>query len=209
MTAYSSSSYGVDPTRAPRPILLEGKAPIRLQGRKAPADRGRLAALFAEAAQWTPRARRFLPRPELPREHGRPDPNFIVRSGVQLPVDEAANWRPLSERGVAVLADALNNSPLREVLLRWCSRLGIRDINTFDRRGFNRSHHARLVWQGVIRDHHAESYYNVTSEIERLDREPGPLLPAYGGTSPHERSHGESFVDLVTHRFGARPVPAG
>jgi predicted ATPase len=50
----------------------------------------------------------------------------------------------------------------------------------------------------------AESYYNVASEIERLDREPGspPLLPAYGGASPHERSHGESFVDLVTHRFG-------
>ncbi|TCP54930.1 putative ATPase [Tamaricihabitans halophyticus] len=51
----------------------------------------------------------------------------------------------------------------------------------------------------------AESYYNVASEIERLDREPGPrLLPSYGGVSPHERSHGESFVDLVTHRFGPR-----
>lgn len=52
----------------------------------------------------------------------------------------------------------------------------------------------------------AESYYNVASEIERLDREPGspPLLPAYGGVSPHERSHGESFVDLVSHRFGPR-----
>ncbi|MGH3500237.1 MAG: AAA family ATPase [Nocardioidaceae bacterium] len=50
----------------------------------------------------------------------------------------------------------------------------------------------------------AESYYNVASEIERLDKEPGgpPLLPAYGGTSPHERSHGESFLDLVVHRFG-------
>lgn len=50
----------------------------------------------------------------------------------------------------------------------------------------------------------AESYYNVASEIERLDRDPGspPLLPAYGGVSPHERSHGESFLDLVTHRFG-------
>ncbi|NIH82167.1 AAA family ATPase [Amycolatopsis viridis] len=51
----------------------------------------------------------------------------------------------------------------------------------------------------------AESYYNVASEIERLAREPGPpLLPAYGGVSPHERSHGESFVDLITHRFGPR-----
>ncbi|AIJ22325.1 AAA family ATPase [Amycolatopsis methanolica] len=50
----------------------------------------------------------------------------------------------------------------------------------------------------------AESYYNVASEIERLDRDEGspPLLPAYGGVSPHERSHGESFLDLVTHRFG-------
>jgi predicted ATPase len=51
----------------------------------------------------------------------------------------------------------------------------------------------------------AESYYNVASEIERLDREPGPsLLPAYGGISPHERSHGQSFVDLLTYRFGPR-----
>ncbi|MFC5993145.1 AAA family ATPase [Pseudonocardia hispaniensis] len=49
----------------------------------------------------------------------------------------------------------------------------------------------------------AESYDNVASEIERLDRASGsPLLPAYGGVSPHERSHGESFVDLVTYRFG-------
>ncbi|WP_215544895.1 AAA family ATPase [Amycolatopsis sp. CA-230715] len=50
----------------------------------------------------------------------------------------------------------------------------------------------------------AESYYNVATEIERLDRDPGspPLLPAYGGVSPHERSHGQSFLDLVTHRFG-------
>ncbi len=49
----------------------------------------------------------------------------------------------------------------------------------------------------------AESYYNVASEIERLDGAGGgPLLPAYGGVSPHERSHGESFLDLVTHRFG-------
>jgi predicted ATPase len=50
----------------------------------------------------------------------------------------------------------------------------------------------------------AESYYNVASEIERLDQDRGSpaLLPAYGGRSPHERSHGESFLDLVTHRFG-------
>ncbi|MGH3448642.1 MAG: AAA family ATPase, partial [Nocardioidaceae bacterium] len=50
----------------------------------------------------------------------------------------------------------------------------------------------------------AESYYNVATEIERLDRDGAPLLPAYGGASPHERSHGESFLDLVVHRFGPR-----
>lgn len=50
----------------------------------------------------------------------------------------------------------------------------------------------------------AESYYNVATEIERLDKAGGPpLLPAYGGVSPHERSHGESFLDLLTHRFRA------
>lgn len=50
----------------------------------------------------------------------------------------------------------------------------------------------------------AESFYNVATEVERLDADPDspPLLPAYGGVSPHERSHGESFLDLVIHRFG-------
>ncbi|HEY3749754.1 MAG TPA: AAA family ATPase [Pseudonocardiaceae bacterium] len=49
----------------------------------------------------------------------------------------------------------------------------------------------------------AESYYNVATEIEVLNREPGPsLLASYGGRSPHERSHGESFLDLAVHRFG-------
>lgn len=47
----------------------------------------------------------------------------------------------------------------------------------------------------------AESYYNVSTEIERLDEIGPPLLPAYGGVSPHERSHGESFLDLLVHRF--------
>ena len=45
----------------------------------------------------------------------------------------------------------------------------------------------------------AESYYNVATEIERLGHD---SIRHYGGRSPHERSHGESFLDLVTHRFG-------
>lgn len=49
----------------------------------------------------------------------------------------------------------------------------------------------------------AESYYNVGTEIERLDKEPGgpPIIDSIGGVSPHDRSHGESFLDLLVHRF--------
>nr|WP_275416078.1 AAA family ATPase [Actinoplanes xinjiangensis] len=43
----------------------------------------------------------------------------------------------------------------------------------------------------------AESYYNVATEIERLG-----VTGSYGGVSPHQRSHGESFLDLAAHRFG-------
>ena len=50
----------------------------------------------------------------------------------------------------------------------------------------------------------AESFYNVASEIKRLDQGGPGLLAAYGGRSPHERSHGESFLDLMRNRLGVR-----
>ena len=48
----------------------------------------------------------------------------------------------------------------------------------------------------------AESFYNVASEIDRLDAI-APLYASYGGRSLHEQSHGESFLSLVRSRFGA------
>ena len=49
----------------------------------------------------------------------------------------------------------------------------------------------------------AESFYNVASQIDELDKaSPAPLLPSYGGVSLHQQSHGESFLALVEHRFG-------
>ena len=49
----------------------------------------------------------------------------------------------------------------------------------------------------------AESFYNVASNIDELDKaSPAPLLPSYGGVSLHKQSHGESFMALVEHRFG-------
>jgi predicted ATPase len=49
----------------------------------------------------------------------------------------------------------------------------------------------------------AESFYNVATEIDMLDQEPGgaPIIHSYGGTSLHEQSHGESFLALLLHRF--------
>ncbi|MFC4158926.1 AAA family ATPase [Chitinimonas lacunae] len=49
----------------------------------------------------------------------------------------------------------------------------------------------------------AESFYNVASEIDRLDQEGGgpPLRDSYGGLSLHAQSHGESFFSLLMHRL--------
>jgi len=50
----------------------------------------------------------------------------------------------------------------------------------------------------------AESYFNLATEIERLDAEAGggpPIIESYGGRSLHEQSHGESFFALFQHRF--------
>jgi predicted ATPase len=53
----------------------------------------------------------------------------------------------------------------------------------------------------------AESFFNVATEIERLDEEQRDLLgspigPAYGPRPLHEVSHGESFLALAMNRFG-------
>ncbi len=51
----------------------------------------------------------------------------------------------------------------------------------------------------------AESFFNVATDIERMDSEPSfgpPVIDSYGGRSLHEQSHGESFLALLLHRFG-------
>lgn len=50
----------------------------------------------------------------------------------------------------------------------------------------------------------SESYYNVATEIEALDQEPGggpKVIESYGGRSLHEQSHGESFFALFLNRL--------
>ncbi len=66
------------------------------------------------------------------------------------------------------------------------------------------------VARGVIRPLdcfflRAESFYNVASNIDQMDREASfgpPLIDSYGGKSLHKQSHGESFLALAENRFG-------
>ncbi len=112
----------VDPAKASRPLLVQGAAPIRLHGRNAVADRAGLARLINEAASQPVAAGLRLPLPDLPMDdQGQPSADFLVRTGMFVPVDASATWRPLSERSVQAFADALNNSPLHRTLFRWCA----------------------------------------------------------------------------------------
>src|SRR5216684_3437150 len=45
----------------------------------------------------------------------------------------------------------------------------------------------------------AESFFNVATHVEEIG---GPAVASHGGRSLHTQSHGESFIALVTHRFG-------
>jgi predicted ATPase len=47
----------------------------------------------------------------------------------------------------------------------------------------------------------AESFYNMATESERLGPE---QIAELGGISPHEQSHGESFMSLMLNRFRPR-----
>jgi len=82
---------------------------------------------------------------------------------------------------------------------------GSRNVNMSTRPSHSALHkHLRLV-RGTRRPRtgfflRAESFFNVATYVENLaDR---GIAAAYGGVPLHERSHGESFIALVQHRFG-------
>lgn len=47
----------------------------------------------------------------------------------------------------------------------------------------------------------AESFFNVATQIDELG-----VVNSYGGRSLHEQSHGESFLALMTQRFGGNGI---
>ncbi|WP_342381213.1 AAA family ATPase [Myxococcus stipitatus] len=81
---------------------------------------------------------------------------------------------------------------------------GSRNFNFATRRSESDLHqHLRLA-RGVRRPRtgyflRAESFFNVATEIEKNP----DAMASHGGVRHHEMSHGEAFLALVQHRFGA------
>ncbi|RJL51280.1 AAA family ATPase [Pectobacterium carotovorum] len=91
---------------------------------------------------------------------------------------------------------------------------GTRNFNFGTRTSHSRLSHFLRVAKGIKKPRNgfflrAESFFNVATEIELLDREPSfgpPVINSYGGHSLHEQSHGESFMALLLNRFGKEGI---
>jgi predicted ATPase len=91
---------------------------------------------------------------------------------------------------------------------------GSRNFRFATRSSHSELHHYLRLHRGARRAHdgyflRAESFFNVATEIERIDGMDmatapplgRPIREFYGGGSLHEQSHGESFFTLLTERF--------
>ena len=92
---------------------------------------------------------------------------------------------------------------------------GSRNFRFATRSSHSELHRYLRLVRGTARVHdgyflRAESFFNVATEIERIDAADHSQLPplgrpireSYGGLGLHEQSHGESFFALLTERFG-------
>ncbi|MFC8295017.1 helix-turn-helix domain-containing protein [Streptomyces sp. NPDC057242] len=140
----------VDANVAPRPLLIDLQAPIRLSGQNSIADRDRLLKLAREepSAGVLPIGQHVM-SPNLDRDReGNPTADFILRTGINLPMGEAGVWRPLSERAVAALAQALNSSAF-PAALKVLEHGAFSSSMGFRQHGYNRSRTARLVYRAL------------------------------------------------------------
>lgn len=86
---------------------------------------------------------------------------------------------------------------------------GSRNFNFTTKETHSELHNSIRLIKGVRKSKdgyflRAESWYNVSTNIDELDQEPGggaALRNAYGGVSLHKQSHGESFMSLVSNRL--------
>ena len=139
---------------------------------------------------------------------------WIVKVGeialvARIPASGSADSRRRSRfRRLSVL-DSVDPFEAIAVLARFNAEGGSKNF----RLGTRRSESCLHQFMRPVRGHRrprdgfflrAESYFNVGTEIERLDEEPGAgprIIDGFGGVSLLEQSHGESFLALATHRF--------
>jgi Schlafen, AlbA_2 len=140
----------VVPGQYPRPLLVNGAAPVRHQNTTHPADWQRLKDMFAEADAVLPDNPWIIQAPDLPQgADGTSDAtvDLVIRSGLDFPVSREAKWRPLSEKTVAAFARALDGSPLRDAMasiaLEGAPNGG---SSHFSQEGLNRSYRVTLKW---------------------------------------------------------------
>lgn len=101
---------------------------------------------------------------------------------------------------------------LESIAVKWgfIAEGGTKNFNFATRESHSDLHEFLVLERTKYRAHdgfflRAESFYNVASEVDRLDQEPGggrrPFIENYGGVSLHKRSHGEAFLALMNNRF--------
>lgn len=86
---------------------------------------------------------------------------------------------------------------------------GSKNFRFSTRRSHSELHEYLTLAKGIKRPRdgyflRAESFFNVATEIEAMDRIPAAaplLIGSYGGRSLHEQSHGESFFALLQRRL--------
>ena len=92
---------------------------------------------------------------------------------------------------------------------------GTKNFNFGTRESHSHLHRFLRIAKGIKKPRdgfflRAESFFNLATNIEVMDAEPDPLSPpiinSYGGRSLHEQSHGESFLALMTQRFGGNGI---
>jgi len=159
-----------------------------------------------------PTARSRLPPPFLKRVSMRaeqsPDP-AVHPFDIPLfrdPAFEISFTRPVT---VIVGENGVGKSTLLEAIAGQCGfsmQSGTRNFAS-DEAPPPLARHLRLAWLPKVSTGfflRAESFFNLASQIDRLDAEPAmgpPIIDSYGGVSLHRQSHGEAFLALFQHRF--------
>jgi len=155
-----------------------------------------------------------------------PNPQYVIRIALQREKVESFDRYPFSLPVVRSLEqvdlhpkmtyfigeNGSGKSTLLEavaVSLGFNAEGGSKNFSFGTRRSHSELHQFLRIAKGYRRPRtgyflRAESFFNVATEIERLDKEPSvaPLIiDSYGGMSLHEQSHGESFLALMNERF--------